>query len=364
MAEIIITEEFGEAAILGGAVLGGGGGGGMDRGRMNVREALSSGVLRLIDVEDIPAETVLITGAMVGAPAAAEAQALPKDCVRAVEILTENKCPPPGGFIPNECGGSSITNGWVPAALMGLPLVDALCNGRAHPTGVMGSMGLHRDPAYVSRQAAAGGNPGKGLYLEVYASGKIDTAAPIIRAAADRAGGLVAVARNPVMASYVGRYGAARALKQAAELGRRMKAAAAKGGKAVAQSAAEFLGGEILTQDAVLSLELLTRGGFDTGAITIGEYETTFWNEFMTLECGGRRLGTFPDLIMTLDAHNGQPLTTAELQKGQEVFLLLVPARKLILGEGMRCRELLESIEPVINKRIASYVAVDSSNRE
>jgi DUF917 family protein len=359
MAEVIITEEFGEAAILGGAVLGGGGGGGMNRGRVNVREALSSGVLRLVDIEDISPETVLITGSMVGAPAAAESQALPKDCVRAVEILTENNCPPPGGFIPNECGGASITNGWVPAALMGLPLVDALCNGRAHPTGVMGSMGLHRDLGYVSCQAAAGGNPDKGLYLEVYASGKIDTVAPIIRAAADRAGGLVAVARNPVKASYVGRYGAPGALKQAVELGRRMKSATATGGKAVAQAAAEFLGGEIITQGAVSSLELLTRGGFDTGAIAIGEYETTFWNEFMTLELGGRRLGTFPDLIMTLDAENGQPLTTAELKKGQEVFLLLVPAGKLILGEGMRCRELLDSIEPVINKSITAHVSVD-----
>jgi DUF917 family protein len=158
---MFITEESLEAAILGGAVLGGGGGGSMRKGRANGREALSSGRLRLVDIDDVPPDATLITGSAVGAPAATEAQALPKDYVRAVELLSENGCPKPEGFIPNECGGSSITNGWVPAALLGLPVVDALCNGRAHPTGTMGSMGLHRDPEYVSRQAAAGGNPSK-----------------------------------------------------------------------------------------------------------------------------------------------------------------------------------------------------------
>jgi DUF917 family protein len=351
-----MTEELGESAILGGAVLGGGGGGGMERGRQNVKEALASGTLRLVDVEDISPESMLITGSMVGAPAATDARALPKDCARAVEILTENKCPPPEGFIPNECGGSSITNGWVPAALMGLPVVDALCNGRAHPTGVMGSMGLHRDKEYVSRQAAAGGDPDKGLYLELYVAGKLDAVSPLIRAAADRAGGLVAVARNPVKAAYAGRYGAPGALKQSIELGKRMRAAAGQGGGAVAKAAAEFLGGDIVAHGAVSSLELVTRGGFDTGTISIAGYETTFWNEFMTLEKDGARIGTFPDLIMTLDAANGLPVTTAELRKGQEVFLLLVPAANLILGEGMRCVELLEAIEPVVNKSIIAHI--------
>jgi DUF917 family protein len=356
MATVLITEELAEAAILGGAVLGGGGGGSMQKGRANVREALKGGPLRLIDIDDIPPDEILITGSAVGAPAAVDGQALPKDYVRAVDMLIENKCPRPGGFIPNECGGSSITNGWVPAALMGLPLVDALCNGRAHPTGTMGSMGLHRDPSYVSQQAAAGGKREKGLYLETYVAGNLEAVAPLIRAAADRAGGLVAVARNPVKASFVKKYGAPGALKQAMELGKRMKSA--PGGEAVAKAAVEFLGGRIIVRGSVSALELVTRGGFDTGTIVIGDYETSFWNEFMTLEQGGTRLGTFPDLIMTLDAGDGLPITTAELTKGREVFLILAPASKLILGEGMRCRDLLEAIEPVVNKKIVEYITI------
>lgn len=356
MAELIITNEIAEAALLGGAVLGGGGGGAMDKGRHNVREALAAGTIRLVDIDDVPEDSLLVTGSAVGAPAATGARAVPQDYMRVVEILMANGCPRPGGFIPNECGGSSITNGWVPAALMGLPVVDALCNGRAHPTGTMGSMGLHRDPNYVSRQAAAGGDPEKGLYLEMYVSGKLDTTSAMVRTAADKAGGLVAVARNPVKASFAKKYGACGALKQAIGLGQKMTAAREKGGEAVASEAVAFLGGTVVTRGKVTSLELVTRGGFDSGTITIGGYETTFWNEFMTLEKEGRRIATFPDLIMTLNGPDGMPVTTAELREGQDVFLIHVPAGKLLLGEGMRCRDLMEAIEPVVGKEIVRYI--------
>lgn len=356
MAKRIITMEMGEAALLGGALLGGGGGGSMEKGRLNLKGALGAGKVVLADIDDIAPDAVLVTGSAVGAPAATEARVEPGDYVRVVEILKENGCPDPAGFIPNECGGSSITNGWVPAALMGLPVVDALCNGRAHPTGTMGSMGLHRDPAYVSRQAAAGGDRDKGMYLEIHAAGGLAAASSMIRAAADRAGGLVAVARNPVKASYVKKYGACGALAQAMELGKRMKEAMPRGGEAVLEAALGFLGGRREASGKVARKELVTRGGFDSGVIVIGDYETAFWNEYMTLELGGKRLATFPDLIMTLDGGTGLPVTTAEIKEGQDVLLFVVPADRLILGEGMRCMDLMAEIEPVIGKKIVEFI--------
>ena len=102
--------------------------------------------------------------------------------------------------------------------------------------------------------------------------------------------------------------------------------------------------------------ELVTRGGFDSGVIVIGDYETAFWNEYMTLELGGKRLATFPDLIMTLDGGTGLPVTTAEIKEGQDVLLFVVPADRLILGEGMRCMDLMAEIEPVIGKKIVEFI--------
>ena len=204
----------------------------------------------------------------------------------------------------------------------------------------------------LSRQAAVGGDPEKGLYLEVFVAGGIEPASSVVRAAADRAGGLVAVARNPVRASYARRFGAPGALRQAIALGNRMRDAQPEGGEAVVRSAVEFLGGSIVLCDSVSEVDLETRGGFDVGRIRLGVCEAAFWNEYMTLELGGKRIGTFPDLIMTLHEDSGMPVTTAELRRGDRVFVVHVPAERLILGEGMRCEELLRSIEPIVGKSI------------
>lgn len=352
MTEMIITEAIGRDAILGGAILGGGGGGSMAGGMEKIKEANRLGEIRLIDIDDVDSEAILLTCSAVGAPAAKKARALPADFVRVVEILTSNGRGTIAGFIPNECGGGSITNGWLPAAMMKLPVVDALCNGRAHPTGLMGAMGLHKQPDYISRQAAAGGNREEGLYLEIHASGNIKNVSYMVRTAADQAGGLVAVARNPVTASYVKKYGACGALKQAIGLGRAVREAS---GEEAAETAATYLGGEIVSFGEVTRADIVTQGGFDTGIVTIDDLEASFWNEYMTLEKNGVRLATFPDLITTLDV-NGTPISTAEIRVGQKVYVLRVPAANLILGEGMRSRELMESIEPIVGKDIIKYL--------
>ena len=65
-------------------------------------------------------------------------------------------------------GGEATVNGWLQAAVLGLPLVDLPCNGRAHPTGVMGSMNLHKITDYKTVQACVGGNPETGSHVECF----------------------------------------------------------------------------------------------------------------------------------------------------------------------------------------------------
>ena len=57
-----------------------------------------------------------------------------------------------------------------------------------------------------------------------------------------------------------------------------------------------------------------------------------------------------------LDAGSGLPVTTAEVKEGQNVILFVVPADRLILGDGMRCMELMQEIEPVVGKKIVEYI--------
>src|SRR5690606_516844 len=83
----------------------------------------------------------------------------PVDYALALQMLQEH----PGGriarIITSETGAMGTVNGWFQSAVTGIPVVDAAGNGRAHPTGVMGSMALDRLEGYRSVQAAVGGIP-------------------------------------------------------------------------------------------------------------------------------------------------------------------------------------------------------------
>lgn len=80
------------------------------------------------------------------------------------------------------------------------------------------------------------------------------------------------------------------------------------GPQAIASASMDILGGNVITTSRVKDKELVSEGGFDHGKIILEDgHEITFWNEYMTLERKGKRINTFPDLIMTLDAENGIP---------------------------------------------------------
>ena len=76
----------------------------------------------------------------------------------------------------------------------------------------MGAIGLHREDSYVSRQAAVGKK------ARMYVEGPLDYASAMVRALSEKEG-LVAVARNPVTASYLKAKGALGAITMCIELG-------------------------------------------------------------------------------------------------------------------------------------------------
>ncbi|MGI6129228.1 MAG: DUF917 domain-containing protein [bacterium] len=356
MAELILDQELVEAAVIGGAVLGGGGGGSMAWGRELAQLAVRMGTVRLVDIDDVEDKAMLITVSAVGAPAAREAMVKPVSYVRAVQLLSEKTNIKADGLITNECGGTATINGWLQSAILGIPVVDAPCNGRAHPTGAMGSMGLHAKKGYVSYQAAAGGDSAKGSYVELVVQGNIEQAAALVRQAAVQAGGLVAVARNPIDAAYVKENGAPGAVRQAITVGQSMLEAQPQGGLAMIEAAAKVLGGSIVETGVVEKVELETAGGFDYGRVIVGAFKLTFWNEYMTLEANGTRLGTFPDLIMTFDKSTGIPVSSADIREQQEVAIINVPRANLLLGAGMFSPELFVSAEEVTGKTIIEYL--------
>jgi hypothetical protein len=360
MSRLRLTLAHVEAAVLGGAVLGAGGGGWIPDGLERGRRAVSSGALELVSIEELAPDTLLVTAALVGAPSPKDRFVRPVDFVRAAQVLVERAAIRLGGFIANENGAGGTVNGWLQAAALGVPVVDAPCNGRAHPTGVMGAMGLHRLAGYVSHQAAVGGNPETGRYLEVYSSGSLERTAQMTRYASIEAGGLAAVARDPVTASYARDHAAPGAITLAIAVGQALLSARGRGGDAAAAAVAGHLGGRVVDNGVVETAALEVSGGYDVGTVAVagrrGRHVLTFWNEFMTCETDGQRVATFPDLIATLDARDGTPVASAEVAPGMGVTLLVVPRGRLILGAGMRDPELFRDIERAVQKEVVRYV--------
>ncbi|MBC7097685.1 DUF917 family protein [Candidatus Bipolaricaulota bacterium] len=350
-----LTESTVQALAVGGAVLGGGGGGALSEGLEVGKLALASGTPKLIELKELQPEDVVVTVAAVGAPAAKEAHVEPADYVRAVELLLELLDEPVAGLITNEMGGVASVNGLLQSALLGLPVVDAPCNGRAHPISLMGAMGLHGLDGYRSVQAACGGDPARGRRVELVVMGDLDRCSRLVREASVQAGGVVAVARNPVTAEYLRENAAVGAMKDAIALGELILEAAP--GHEVETQVARKLGGEVVARGRVLTAELATAGGFDVGYIWIeGECELVFWNEYMLLERAGKRLFTFPDLITTFDADSHRPVTSAEIREGMEVVVVATRKENLKLGAGMRDPDLFTRIEEAIARPIVSYV--------
>lgn len=351
-----LTEEVLEHALVGGTILGGGGGGSLQKGRKYGKIATSYGDLRLVDIDDIKDDEYLLTASLVGAPNAANQFLYPSDFSKTIEILQNNCDLKIGGIITNENGGEATINGWLQASILNIPLVDAPCNGRAHPTGVMGSMNLHKVEDYKSIQAVVGGNPDTGNRIQAYFEGTIEHTSRLVRLSSIEAGGLVAVARNPVSASYAKENCAIGGIKHAIELGQVFNEGMKESVENAVDKTCKFLNGKVLAKGIVDDFEIKYEGGFDVGHALVDGCSLTFWNEYATAEKNGERLASFPDLIMTIDAITGEPVTTAMMEKGKEVYVIATSKENLKLSKTMRDKELLKSIEDVIKKDIVSYL--------
>jgi uncharacterized protein len=342
-----------EAAVAGGSVLAAGGGGWVEHGYLVGRTAVGYGTPRLAKLDEIPADATLATVTAIGAPAARDWEMRPGDYVRALRLLMDALDEPVLGTITAQNGSSTTCNGWVQSAVLGTLVIDAAGDGRAHPTGKMGSLGLAADPEHETVQAAAGGNRAQGRYLEVVTRGPVRHTANVLRTAAVASGGFIAAARNPLPAAYVSEHAAVGAITFALQLGEAMLAAAPGGAEATIDATVSTLGGRILGRGEVRAKSLRTEGGFDVGGLEVGELELGFVNEYMTAEAAGERLATFPDVIATLSAADGRPVSIADIGDGQEVAILAVDKSRVPLGAGVKEPSVYPEVEEMLGKPLA-----------
>jgi DUF917 family protein len=356
----ILTEEDVWAAVRGGSVFASGGGGWVDHGLQIGGAAVAIGQPRLVSVDELPDDAIIITATAIGAPAGTDWQMLGIDYIKAVKLLQENYEGKIVGIMTPQNGMSSTINGWLPAALLGLVVVDATGDIRAHPTGKMGSMGLAALQNYETIQVVVGGKRDNGSYLELVVKGSPARTSNILRTAADQAGGFIASARHPLPASYIKEHAAIGGISIAIELGKAMITAQPQGGKSVIDTIVTQTNGTILGQGTVTRREVHYSGAFDIGTIDVevaGDVLTLHvMNEYMAVDdSSGNRLTTYPDVITTLSSETGLPVSVGHVEVGSKLAVLSIHKSRIPLSSSVKDPTVYPEVEKALGISLAAY---------
>jgi uncharacterized protein len=349
--------------VYGGAVLGAGGGGSIEAAMAAGRKALARGAPCLIDISELSPEAIIATLSIVGSVSGGSdtsTQFLHGLCLRKLAEIERGS---PQALISCEVGPQPVIYGWRESAATGVPIVDAPCNGRAHPFGLMGSLGLHRHPEYVTSTVAAAGGPNRNAPVELTVRSSAANADKVVRQASAKMGRPLAVARNPLPAKYVAQQAAVGGLKYAQWVGRIVATELNHGLPMMLQHLAREIGGQVLAQGRVIEAALRDRGGFTVGRIRIRERDgrecgVAVCNEYLALQRDGSTLATFPDLIVLFDRDRLFPLSSRDVRAGTQVSVFGVPRKRLILGSTMWDPRLLRPLQRLLKRAQRSQTAV------
>ncbi|WP_237690571.1 DUF917 domain-containing protein [Paenibacillus caui] len=349
-----------QAAVKGGSVFASGGGGWVDHGLEIGGAAVAVGRPKLASVDEIPDDAIIITTTAIGAPAGTEWEMWGLDYIKAVQLLMENYDGKIYGVMTPQNGMSSSINGWLPAAALGLVVVDATGDIRAHPTGKMGSLGIASSLDYETIQVVVGGKRATGSYLELVVKGTPAKTSNILRVASDMSGGFIASARHPLPASYIKQHAAIGGISMAIELGEKIMAAEPQGAEAVIDTICKSTRGEVVGVGEVSAIDVKYSGAFDIGTITIdvpGNPMTIHvMNEHMAVDDSkGNRIATFPDVITTLSAETGQPVSVGHLKPGMKIAIFHIKKDFIPLSSSVKDRSVYPEVERVLGIDLMSH---------
>ena len=328
----VLTSDDARHGVLGGGVFACGGGGWRHHGELMGQLATSVGSPVLSTVDELPEDSWVATVTAIGAPAAKNWEIKPVDYVHALQRLMEVCEHPISAVMTAQNGYSTTHNGWIQSAVLGVKVLDAAGDVRAHPTGKLGSMGLTTRPGYVSTQVVSGGNRELHGHFVSVNQGSVQTCDDVLRDISVRTGGFIASARNPVELSWVKQHAALGSISLALELGAAMEAAGGRG-DAVVDVVCSTISGKVLARGPLHNeVELVTKGGWDHGTFRIGDCTVPYLNEYMAVDRDGERVATYPDTIAILRAEDGFPLAVSEAQEGMEVVLIVADSGSLPLS--------------------------------
>jgi len=309
----------------GSAVLGTGGGGDPYIGTLAaLRNAEQYGSPRLMRADELDPDAVAVIPFMIGSPVPLiEKFPLGKELKQAYESLSHFLDKPVAAVMPVEIGG---VNSMVPLALgslLGLPVIDADCMGRAFPEGQL--VTLTMDGIGLSPMAIAD-ERGNAVVLNTIDNFWIERFG---RSLAVDFGAIAAGVGAPLSARQVQQSTILGSLSYAERIGRAIREAREhkEDGIAAARDATD---GYMLFRGKIVDVQRRIERGWTLGEAVLdgmdedaGTHMTVrFQNENLVAILDGEIIASVPDLITIMDVESGEAITTEHLRYGFRVAVL------------------------------------------
>jgi DUF917 family protein len=313
---------------LGAAVLGTGGGGNPYIGKLMAKHSMEQhGPVKLIGVEELADDDLVVPSAMMGAPTVM-VEKIPRgeEIVNAFRALQAYLGRPVRATMSIEAGGLNSTTPFTVAAALGVPLVDADGMGRAFPEIQMVTCTL---AGVSATPMAIADEKGNSAIINTIDNRWTETFA---RTLTVDMGCSAMIALYAMTGKQVKEGCVPGTISKIEGIGRTIREAHAAHQDAV-EAVRRVTGGFLVWTGKVADIARRTETGFARGEATIagtGDYEgrslrIAFQNEFLIAQEGEDALVTVPDLITILDAETGEPITTEDLRYGFRVVVLGIP---------------------------------------
>lgn len=319
-----------EALALGAWILGTGGGGDPYQKLLNMRQIYQAGQrVDLLDPMFLDDSDLVAVVSAMGAPLVGQERlADPAFAMKPVRMMEEYLGKRFRAVMALEIGGGNGLQPFMVAAMMGLPVVDADCMGRAYPEAQMTSFAVHGLNMYPMGVADIRDNE---VIVTRAASAK--WVERLSRKVVVEMGSTAATCKAPRSGREVKESGILYTTTKAVRLGLAVFEARRLHQDVIATVLRET-GGQHMFCGKVIDVERRTTEGFLRGQATLeglgadrgAQFMLNFQNEFSVGMRDGAPVVMTPDLICVLDSVSGDGIGTDVLRFGQRVSVLALPA--------------------------------------
>jgi uncharacterized protein len=332
------TLEYSEVddILLGATVLGCGGGGDPVEGRKFMKRAYDAGrAVTLVTSGELAEDALVgcpygVGGLTRGSedPYAGIPRTEEHPVVLAVQALSQYLGRAFDAMITGELGGASVADALYPAAVLGLPVVDADPVGRAVPELEQSMYYLHGLP--LAPQAAVNEIGDTALITKIANDQRAEAFA---RALAVASRNQIWVADHALLWREIREVVIQGAISQSWSVGKALREAREAGTDGAAAVAGAG-GGRVAFRGTITKSEWQDTMGFTVGETTLdgleddsgATYRIWFKNENLVAWRDGAPDVTCPDLICALDGDSGEPVTNPNGRVGQHLAVVGLPA--------------------------------------